>query len=1206
MEKFREPKASVTFFAREGFALKKIFRMVRFTLFWFFLGLVQVMALDSYSQQTRISLNQQDQRLEEVLKTIEDKSEFFFLYNRDLINVEQTVNISVNNQTITTILDKLLKETDISYSVVNRQIILSNLEGISGLDGQQQKTVTGRVTDSSGASLPGVSIVVKGTTIGTITNTDGSFNLTNAPSGSTLIFSFVGMKSQEIAIDGKNEFNIVLQDETIGMDEVIVVGYGTSKRRDIVGAVEQVSSDILENRPNMNVARSLQGQVSGVNVALWDGKPTRATTPVIRGTTFNNGASNSNSIGAGGSALVLIDGTEGDMGTLNPSDIESISVLKDASSAAVYGARGAFGVILITTKKAQKGEAQVTYSGSVSIKSRTVVPERVTNGYEWTKMFLKSWQIYNNKTTYPTAMDNVFKFTKDWFDELAVRDADPTLDKFRTNSSGRYEYFGNTDWYKYFYKDFNYSNEHNITVSGGNDNATYYVSGRFFDQDGIYKVGNENFRQYNVRAKGNIKITPKLVLDHNMDYTVRDFHQPMVQYNNMLVQRMISRQGFPVTLPKNADGTWTEAATYIGYAGFVEGSSYQQDNIYDSKTATALTYTPIKDVLEFKADFAYAYTRKKLIRTAGLYEYYNSPTLTGKHESYSYLKHWNYDTDYLSANVFGTFSPKLGEDHTLKVMAGGNIEDEVYKTQYTYRQGLLYNTIPSFTLMDGDVMTTESAGNTWGVVGVFSRINYSYKGKYLIELSGRYDGSSKFPIDQQWGFFPSTSLGWRISEEGFMKNTRNWLDNLKIRTSVGSLGNGSVSPYQFISSMSIGNTSYIVNGSRQSYTQAPTIIPSGLTWEKATTYDVGVDMDMLQNRVNVVFDWYQRNTTDMYTVGPSLPEVLGSAAPKGNNADLETKGWEFSLGWKDMFKLKGKTFNYSVKGVVWDSQSWITKYYNTTGLLTSFYEGQRLGDIWGFRVDGLFKDREEIDNWANQSFFKLVNATTGDNNKHILPGDLKFKDLNDDGRINYGDRTLDNHGDWEIIGNQAARYNFGLNLNANWNGIGLSMFWQGVGKKDWYPGAESALFWGQYGRSYESAQQHHTGNNVYSDENPDVTAYWPLYRGYQAVNGTGPMTLANDRYLQNAAYLRLKNITIDYLFPESVTSKLHLKSLKVYLSGENLLTFTPIRKVTKNFDPENINSGDSDWNSDYGSNTAGDGYGYPILKSWTFGVNVGF
>jgi TonB-linked SusC/RagA family outer membrane protein len=1183
----------------------KIFKIMRLSVFFIVLTSLQALAVKNYAQSQKMGLKVEKATIAEVLNQIEDESDYFFFYNNKTVSLDKVVSLDLKDMTITQILDILFKGSDIDYTINNRQIILSGKSPVvTGT--QQYKTVTGKVTDSFGQPLPGVSIVIRGTTNGTITGLDGNYSLPNVRADVTLVFSFVGMKSLEVPVLSKTVIDVALEEEKLNIDEVVVIGYGTAKRRDIVGAVEQVSSDILENRSNMNVVRSLQGQVSGVNVALWDGKPTRSTTPVIRGTTFNHGTSNSNSIGAGGSALVLIDGAEGDMGTLNPADIESISVLKDASSAAVYGARGAFGVILITTKKARKGEATVVYNGSVSIKSRTVIPERVTNGYEWTKMYLKSWQIYNNRTSYPTMIDNVFRFSKDWFDELERRNADPSLEKFRINSNGRYEYFGNTDWYEYFFKDFNYTNEHNISVSGGSDNANYYVSGRFFDQDGIYKVGNENFRQYNIRAKGSIKINSKLVLDHNMDYTVRDFHQPMVQYNNYLVQRMISRQGFPVTLPKNPDGTWTEAATYIGYAGFAEGTSYQQDNIYDSKTSTALTYTPIKDVLQIKADFTYAYTRKKMIRTTGLYQYYNSPTLTGHHETYSYLKHWNYDTDYLSGNIVGTFSPRLGDNHSLKIMAGWNIEDETYKTQHTYRQGLLYNSIPSFTLMDGEVIATESGGNTWGVVGVFGRINYNYRGKYLIEVSGRYDGSSKFPVNQQWGLFPSTSLGWRISEEGFMAGTKNWLDNFKVRASVGSLGNGAVSPYQFISSMSIGNTSYLVNGARQSYTKAPALVPSGLTWEKATTYNVGIDIDMFQNRLNFVFDRYQRNTTDMYTVGPSLPEVLGSAAPKGNNADLETKGWELSIGWKDGFNLGSKVFNYSVKGIIWDSQSWITKYYNTKGLLTSFYEGQRLGDIWGFRVAGLFESREEIDSWANQSFFTISNSAIGDNNNHLLPGDLKFKDLNDDERINYGDRTLDNHGDWEIIGNETPRYNYGINLNANWNGIGLSMFWQGVGKRDWYPGRESALFWGQYGRSYESALKSHTGNNVYSDENPDVNAYWPLYRGYQAQRELGTMSQANDRYLQNIAYLRLKNVTIDYTIPQRITNKLHLDNLKIYLTGENLLTFTPLHKITKNFDPENINSGDSDWNSTYGSDTAGDGYGYPILKSWTLGINVVF
>ncbi len=1180
-------------------------KIMKLTFLFLLAGLIQVSA-SVYSQSTRLKLEMRSVRVLEVLEEIEQQSEFRFAYSSQYIDVNRTVSIRIDGKTIQETLDQLFEGTDVKYAINDRHILLYPKKMESESISLQQSQVSGKVTDQNGNPVPGVTVVVKGTSTGTITDLEGRYLISGIGSDAMLVFSFVGMKTEEIAVLGRSQINMTLQEETIGMDEVIVIGYGTQRRRDIVGAVEQVSSDILENRSSMNITRSLQGQISGVNVSLWDGKPTRSTTPVIRGTVFNNGTTNSNSIGAGGSALVLIDGSEGDLGTLNPLDIESISVLKDASSAAVYGARGTFGVILITTKNAKKGEPQVHYNGSFSVKRRTIIPDRVTNGYQWTTMYLKSWQIYNNKTSYPTGIDNVFKFTKDWYDELAVRDADPTLDKFRINSAGRYEYFGNTDWYDLFFKDYNLANEHNLSVSGGSDKADYYVSGRFFDQDGIYKVGDENFRQYNIRAKGSVRIRPNLILEHNMDYAIKITHQPMVQYSNMLVQRMISRQGYPVTLPKNPDGTWTEAATYIGYAAFSEGSSFQHDDDFDSKTATTLTYIPIKEVLTLKGEFSYAYSRTKMTRSTGLYQYYNSPTLTGVHEKFSYLKMYNYDTKYLSGNATATYSPKLGESHHLTLMAGGNVEDKDYLTQFTYRQGLLYNKLPSFTMMDGTYYETTSGGYTWGVAGVFSRINYGYKDRYLMEISGRYDGSSKFPVNQQWGFFPSASLGWRISEEGFMKSAKKWIDNLKLRGSIGSLGNGAVSPYQFISSMTIGNTAWLVNDTKQSYTSVPAMVPSGLTWEKSTTYNAGIDVDLLRNRFNMVFDIYKRTTTDMYTVGPTLPDVLGSASPRGNNADLETKGWELTLGWRNTFKLAGKDFNYSFRGVLWDSQSWITKFYNTTGLLTTYYEGQRLGDIWGFRVAGLFADRAEIDAWPNQSFFTIVNGSTGDNNNHLLPGDLKFKDMNGDKRINYGDRTLSNHGDWEIIGNETPRYNFGINLGGNWNGIGLSMFWNGVGKRNWYPGKESALFWGQYGRSYESALKIHTTDNVYSDENPNLNAYWPLYRGYQAQRALGTMSLANDRYLQNAVYLRLKNITLDYTFPESIARKIACKSLKVYVTGENLLTFTPLTKVTKNFDPEGIYSGDSDWNSTYGSDAAGDGYGYPILKSITFGLDILF
>lgn len=361
---------------------------------------------------------------------------------------------------------------------------------------------------------------------------------------------------------------------------------------------------------------------------------------------------------------------------------------------------------------------------------------------------------------------------------------------------------------------------------------------------------------------------------------------------------------------------------------------------------------------------------------------------------------------------------------------------------------------------------------------------------------------------------------------------------------------------------------------------------------KVTTYDVGVDVDMFKNRLTIGFDWYRRNTTDMYTVGPTLPEVLGTTQPKGNYADLKTKGWELTLSWRDNFKLAGSDFHYGVKFMLWDSQSWITKYNNATGKLSDYYEGYRIGDIWGYNIEGLFTSYDEIANHADQDYMKISDS------KIWQPGDLKFADLNGDGKIDKGAQTLSDHGDLVIVGNEEERYHYGFNLNVGWKGIGISAFFQGVGKRDWYPGQETGFFWGKYNRPYGYSLKMH--ENRWTEENPNPNAYWPRLVGYSSENGGRPMGTPNNRYMQDASYLRLKALTVDYSLPQAWVSKLGLTGLKIYFTGENLFTFS---NVCENFDPEVIKGGDVDLKDRKGEEQ---GYSYPMLKTYTVGLNVSF
>lgn len=1214
------------------FLLKKsdyneLIKIMKICLLFLFAFTFQLMAINTNAQDAVIELKNNSITVGQLINEIERQTDYLVVYSNREIDTKREVDFRQSSDKVSSYLNTAFSNTDIGYNFENDYIILSkkaqqnkaDITRLMEVTQQQTKTITGKVTDEDGEPVIGANIIEKGTTNGTVTDIDGTFSL-NIGKDAILQVSYIGYLGQDIPIAGKTKLEIVLKEDARTLDDVVVVGYGVLKKRNIVGAVENLGGDAIENRPNPNITRSLQGQIPGLNIVQVDGKPGHEGRVSIRqqNTSFKarkiGGGEHNNSLGQGGSALVLIDGAEGDLSSINPDDIANISVLKDASSAAVYGARGAFGVILVTTKDPQKGKIRVNYSGSVSALSRTTLWEDhiVSDPVEWVEGFRQAYLNSTPTSTVPPMMNNYFPYSDAWYEELKRRQADPTMDNYNIDENGNYIYYGNTNWLKEFYKRRNFSTAHSITVQGGQDNINYYVSGRYYGQNGIYKVGKEDFNKYNMRAKGSVKIRPWLTLENNTSF-VKDFYkQPMVHYGQNVVGKQLEMFGFPVANIKNPDGTWTHTAARTGYAAFAEGTSWQEDNNLEIANTTILRMDIVPKVLKVTADFTYKGIRAQRRRMENLYTYYTGIDVSGQNNIDSSLEDWRYDTNYMSSNIVGTYTPKLTEKHDLNIVAGWNIEDREYKNQKTYRKGNLYPSNPSFTLMDGDYISATSGGNTWGLVGLFSRVNYAYDGRYLAELSARYDGSSKFPSNSQWGFFPSASLGWRLSEEPWFKDpTEKWLDNLKIRASIGSLGNANISPYQFLETMSIKKSSVLINGVQSPYTDVPDLIPDDITWEKVVTYNLGLDLEFLNSRLNITGDVYRRNTEDLYTVGPNLPHVLGSAAPKGNYASLKTKGWELSVNWRDSFILGGKPFNYGIRGMVWDSRSWITDYFNETGDLTTYYKGMEIGEIWGFRTAGIYASNAEAKNGPAYNFFKNGEMF------EAFAGDLRFVDLDGDGIMTKGSRTLSDHGDMDIIGNASPRYHFSLNLSANWNNIGLSMLFQGVGKRDWYPWTESGFFWGQHNRSYSFLMKSQTGNKIVNVDktnenwvvtNMDKNPYWSRRVSLAANRNDGPLTWENTHYLQNAAYVRLKNVTVDYTFNRNICSKIGLEALKIYVSGENLFTFSPLFKHTDMFDPEVIESGDSDFaaSTSGGLSGTGQGYSYPMLKNVTFGINLTF
>ncbi|MVZ67027.1 SusC/RagA family TonB-linked outer membrane protein [Sphingobacterium sp. DK4209] len=1051
----------------------------------------------------------------------------------------------------------------------------------------QQQTIKGKVVDGSGNPIENATVAIQGTNRGTATDAAGRFSIESPKQNPTLLVSYVGFNTKTFQVKGDTDNVLVQLDNKNDLDEVVVVGYGTQKKVNLTGAVSQVTSEVLENRPASSLSRMLQGALPNLNLKMVDGSPTRGATFNVRGTT---------SIGAGGSALVLIDGVEGDPNMINPNDIESVTVLKDASSAAIYGSRAAFGVVLITTKSPKAGKATVTYNSNFSINYRVVEPKLVTNGYQWAKNFNDAFNAWYDYKSTPISVNNVYPFSLEYLEALRKHDENPTgEDVVYNKATNRYEYFGNTDWYNLIYRNNMPATEQAMSVSGGGEKASYFLSGRYFHQGGLFQFNPDKFNKYNIRGKGDIKVTDWLTFQNNTEISSYDYHYPMFADGDGNIWRQFEHQGYPMAVIHNPDGSYTHTAIYTGVASFMEGTNASDLNNTVLRNTAGVVIKPLAG-LTLKGDLTYSRTWQDDTRTNNFINYSNSPGVIDRFGR-SLLRQLGERKKYLAANITANYQKKFADKHEINALLGYNVEEQTFKNLDAQRDGIILPDKPDFNLMDGLNFNIVGGGNEWAYMGLFYRFNYAYDNKYLLELNGRYDGSSKFPENQRFGFFPSVSAGWVVSNESFFEEAKPLFSNMKFRASYGSLGNGNINPYRYQEQMSVAKTGVILGGVQPSYTSIPGVIPEGLTWERSTTFNVGADVGFFDNALNVTFDWYNRQTYDMFTIGEPLPSVFGAAVPYGNFADLSTKGWELTVNYNNQFELAGKPFNWGINGSLWDSKSHITRFNNPNRLLNSYYVGQEVGEIWGYQTLGFFTSEDDVKNHADQSFIR------NSNNNVWLPGDLKFADLPDangqvDGVINSGDNTVDNPGDRRIIGNNSPRYQYGFTLSGRWNGIGLSAFFQGIGKRDYYFAPEAGLFWGPYNRPY-GYQPTKMMEDMWSEENPD--AYFPRYRGYTALGADRSLGAPQTRYLQDISYLRVKNISLDYNIPQRWLQKSKLANVQVFVSGQNLFTFSGLFKHTDNFDPEVIEKSVGDL-----TNGSGEGYAYPQLKTYTFGLNVTF
>jgi TonB-linked SusC/RagA family outer membrane protein len=1154
------------------------FKTMKICLLFLFAFTFQMMAFNSHAQDAVIELERSTITIGQLISEIENQTDYLVVYSNREVDTNRKVNFQQRSDKVSSFLNTAFSSTDIGYNFENDYIVLSKKAHQNAITiarliqtaQQQGRTITGKVTDENGEPVIGATIVVKdNSSHGTITDIYGIFNLTNLRDNAILQITYVGMQPQEINTTGLSTVNVILESDTELLEEIVVVGYGTQKKVNLTGAIGVASGEALENRPMSNVTQGLQGLIPNLNVSFSDGQPNTAANINIRGLTSLNG----------GSALILVDGVEtSDLSLINPQDIDNISVLKDAASSAIYGARAAFGVVLVTTKSGRLNEkVKVNYSNNLSWSNITRLPDAVSSD-KWIRAVNEA-NVNNGNGKY---------FSDEQVAAIDAYIADPInnpsafLDETGAfTAKGQWGYAGNTDWFSEVYQKAAFMQQHNVNISGGTNKNTFYGSLGLKDQEGLFKQGNDEYKRFNLAFNFNSEITKWLDLGFKVKYNKSKSNLPNTFYMGSIYHEVYRAfPHIPMYLP---DGNFAgiEGANFnYNIAGMMALAGRTTDRIDDLWFTGTFNLKPTKN-LSIKGDFTQSlyYVQNKEHRKT-IYQTMPDPNAVplakGNPNGVNQSKRFN---NYQAFNIWADYQKSFG-DHNLNMLVGYNQEQKVYSYLRSSATGLFDNNFPVSDLAQ-TFQSLEETATIWAVQGGFFRINYDYNSKYLIEINGRYDGSSKYPSDKRWGFFPSVSAGWRISEEKFYEPIKPAIEYLKFRVSTGSLGNQVTDGnFQYLGTLGSSSLSYIIDSKRLTSLNPPSLASTNITWEKVQSNNIGVDLSTLNNRLSASFDYYIRDTKGMVE-SKAFPAVLGVTGGKENLADMRVKGWELSLTWNDRINnVGGSPLRYSITIGLSDYLAEITKYDNPTEILTSHYEGKKMGEIWGYVTDGFINDDDEAIRMGDiQSFISRT----------WIPGDIRFKDLDGDGKINQGENTVSNPGDRKIIGNSTPRYSFTITPSLSWKNFGVRLLFQGVGKRDIAMDSGKNVFWGYNSSLWQMSLADYHIDNSWREDNKD--AYYPV-----------PLRNARSKqvqtkYLQNAAYIRLKDLTVSYTFPKQLISKIKIEQLRIYASGQNLWEAT---KFFKYLDPDAMGR----------TNTAGlvdaDGKIYPFTRVYSLGVNLSF
>ncbi len=1128
-------------------SLKKLHRIMRLTFLFLLLGIGSLFAKESYSQTVNFNLNMHNATLEEVFDAIKKQSEFEFFFNNNQVNTSRKVNLKVKNASLEEVLSQVLND-QYNYKIEDKYVLISKKNQVTETAGTQQQGVTikGLVADNNNEPLAGVSVTLVGhQSVGTTTNIDGNYTITVPDTKAILRFSYLGYTTIELPVGNKKIVDARMSEATEDLGEVVVVGYGIQKKVNLTGAVAAITGDDVAARPITNLSSGLQGLLPGVTIvnSANGGLPGQSNASIrVRG------------IGtiANANPLVLIDGVEGDMNIINPSDIESISVLKDAASAAIYGNRAANGVILVTTKSIKGKEAppKIDFNAYWGLQTPTRLIEMAD------APTYMAWDIEANENM--KAVPN-YKLSDI---EKVINGSDPN-------------YYANTNWIDQIFQSSAPQQNYNVNISGKGQNMGYMLSYGYLEQDGLLVGDGTKSKRNNVRLKLNTKVANLIDITANISYIDRDYSSPSagITGDGGIIYNSIRSN--PVTPVKFTDGGW-------GYGG---GQSNQVALLYDGgnnnfrSQETTGNFSGKLDIIKgWTASMTYAFVQSNSLREI-LYRtipYYYPDTDVRWYATTPTNAYENRDYTKFRQTLFAQTDYELKvEDHTFNVLAGFSQEWEVNKDFSARRDSLITEKNPSLEFGSKALQSNGAAASQWALRSGFGRLNYNYKDKYLLEANIRYDLTSRFAKEKRGGTFPSFSGAWRISEESFMEPYSDVINQLKLRGSWGILGNQystTDNNYPYLSTIDAVGVPTIGTVINNGYGES-TIGNPELIWEKSKNTNIGLDLNILSTRLGLSADYFIRNTTGVIVALPYPGQAgFGGKTIEKNGGTVLNKGWEIQLTWNDKI---GNDFTYGATFNLSDVKNELTDLGGADPTISSYRirtEGQSLSNFYGLIADGL----------AMPWDFERYNTTTGKyegpkfpilagDAGNVQPGDIKYKDIDKNGSID-----LDN--DRTIVGDEMPRYTYLFNGHAGYKGFDLSFTIQGVGKSDGYlTGAARHAFTDQ--STYP--QKIHEGR--YQASNPNPNATYPRFTYNQSYNQR-----FSTYWLENAAYLRVKNLQIGYSLPKTWISKLKMDKCRFYASGDNLLTLTDFYYA---YDPESaIQSG---------------GY-YPQVKTFVFGVNVTF